>query len=49
MPDTDITVVGRVASAPRRARLESGSTVTNFRIASTARRFDRAAPEPALH
>ncbi|MGY1740153.1 MULTISPECIES: single-stranded DNA-binding protein [unclassified Blastococcus] len=45
MPDTEITVVGRVASAPRRARLESGSTVTNFRIASTARRFDRATQE----
>ena len=45
MPDTDITVVGRVASAPRRSRLESGSHVTNFRIASTARRFDRASQE----
>ena len=45
MPDTEITVVGRVASAPRRARLDSGSTVTNFRIASTARRFDRASQE----
>ncbi|WP_409329538.1 single-stranded DNA-binding protein [Trujillonella humicola] len=45
MPDTEITVVGRVASAPRRARLDSGSTVTNFRIASTARRFDRATQE----
>jgi single-strand DNA-binding protein len=43
--DTDITVVGRVASAPRRARLDSGSSVTNFRIASTARRFDRATQE----
>lgn len=45
MPDTEITVVGRVASAPRRARLDSGSTVTNFRIASTARRFDRVSQE----
>ncbi|SEO61130.1 single-stranded DNA-binding protein [Trujillonella endophytica] len=45
MPDTDITVVGRVATAPRRARLESGSHVTNFRIASTARRFDRGTQE----
>jgi single-strand DNA-binding protein len=43
--DTEITVVGRVASSPRRARLESGSSVTNFRIASTARRFDRASQE----
>lgn len=45
MPDTEITVVGRVASAPRRARLDSGSTVVNFRIASTAQRFDRAGQE----
>ena len=45
MPDTEITVVGRVASAPRRSRLDSGSTVVNFRIASTARRFDRATQE----
>ena len=45
MRDTEITVVGRVASAPRRARLESGSSVTNFRIASTARRFDRTSQE----
>ena len=45
MRDTEITVVGRVASAPRRARLDSGSSVTNFRIASTARRFDRASQE----
>ena len=41
MPDTDITVVGRVASPPRLSRLDSGSSVVNFRIASTSRRFDR--------
>ncbi|WP_158548818.1 single-stranded DNA-binding protein [Blastococcus sp. TF02A-26] len=41
MPDTDITVVGRVASPPRLARLDSGSSVVNFRIAATSRRFDR--------
>jgi single-strand DNA-binding protein len=45
VPDTDITVVGRVASPPRRARLDNGGTVTNFRIASTARRFDRSTQE----
>ncbi|MGY1745074.1 single-stranded DNA-binding protein [Blastococcus sp. SYSU D00695] len=45
MPDTEVTVVGRVASVPRRARLDSGSHVTNFRIASTARRFDRTSQE----
>jgi single-strand DNA-binding protein len=41
VPDTDITVVGRVASPPRLSRLDSGSSVVNFRIASTSRRFDR--------
>lgn len=45
MPDTDITVVGRVASPPRLSRLDSGSSVVNFRIASTSRRFDRNTQE----
>ena len=45
MPDTDITVVGRVASPPRLSRLDSGSSVVNFRIASTSRRFDRNSQE----
>ena len=45
MPETEITVVVRVASPPRRARLENGGTVTNFRIASTHRRFDKARQE----
>lgn len=39
MNETDITVVGNVVDTPRRNRLSSGS-VTNFRMASTARRFD---------
>ncbi len=39
MNDTDITVVGNVVDTPRRNRLSNGS-VTNFRLASTARRFD---------
>jgi single-strand DNA-binding protein len=37
--DTDITIVGNVVDTPRRNRLSTGS-VTNFRMASTARRFD---------
>jgi single-strand DNA-binding protein len=41
VPDTDITVVGRVATAPRLSRTDNGGQVTNFRIASTSRRFDR--------
>ncbi len=39
MNDTYITVVGNVVGDPRRNRLPNGS-VTNFRMASTARRFD---------
>ena len=39
MNDTNITVVGNVVDSPRRVSLENG-TVTNFRMASTARRFD---------
>ena len=39
MNDTDITVIGNVVDTPRRNRLSNGS-VTNFRMASTARRFD---------
>jgi single-strand DNA-binding protein len=37
---TEITVIGNVADSPRRVRLQNGS-VTNFRLASTERRFDR--------
>ncbi|SNS36944.1 single-strand DNA-binding protein [Geodermatophilus pulveris] len=39
MNDTHVTVVGNVADSPRRVSLENGA-VTNFRLASTARRFD---------
>lgn len=39
MNETHITVVGNVVDTPRRNRLSTGS-VTNFRLASTARRFD---------
>ena len=39
MNDTHVTVVGNVVDSPRRVSLENGA-VTNFRMASTARRFD---------
>jgi single-strand DNA-binding protein len=37
--DTIVTVVGNVVDSPRRVSLENGA-VTNFRMASTARRYD---------
>ena len=39
MNDTMVTVVGNVVDSPRRVSLANGA-VTNFRMASTARRFD---------
>ncbi|MGY1827639.1 single-stranded DNA-binding protein [Blastococcus sp. SYSU DS0541] len=39
MNDTIVTVVGNVADDPRRKVTQNGA-VTNFRMASTARRFD---------
>ncbi len=39
MNDTHVTVVGNVVDSPRRVNLRNGA-VTNFRLASTARRFD---------
>jgi single-strand DNA-binding protein len=42
--DTEVTVVGNVVDSPRRVRLENNS-VTNFRLASTARRYDAAKQE----
>jgi single-strand DNA-binding protein len=42
--DTEVTVVGNVVDSPRRVRLEN-SSVTNFRLASTARRYDSAKQE----
>lgn len=41
MNDTTVTVVGNVVDSPRRVSLDSGA-VTNFRMASTARRYDAA-------
>lgn len=39
MNDTLVTVVGNVVDSPRRVSLKNGA-VTNFRMASTSRRFD---------
>jgi single-strand DNA-binding protein len=39
--DTEVTVTGNVVAPPQRNRTASGSTVTNFRIASTSRRYDK--------
>ena len=44
MNDTIVTVVGNVVDSPRRVSLEHGA-VTNFRMASTARRYDSARQE----
>jgi single-strand DNA-binding protein len=44
MNDTVTTVVGNVVDSPRRVTLEHGA-VTNFRMASTARRYDSATQE----
>ncbi|MGY1857982.1 single-stranded DNA-binding protein [Modestobacter sp. SYSU DS0290] len=41
MKETELTVVGNVVNSPQRSRLASGASVTNFRLASTSRRFDR--------
>jgi single-strand DNA-binding protein len=42
--DTLVTVIGNVVDSPRRVSLESGA-VTNFRMASTARRYDTRTQE----
>ena len=39
MNDTIVTVVGNVVDSPRRNSFQNG-TVTNFRMASTSRRYD---------
>jgi single-strand DNA-binding protein len=41
MNDTMITIVGNVVDTPRRRQTKNGFEVTNFRVASTSRRFDR--------
>jgi single-strand DNA-binding protein len=42
--DTIVTVVGNVVDSPRRVSLDNGA-VTNFRMASTARRYDTRSQE----
>ena len=41
MNDTMMTLIGNVVDQPRMRRTKNGNTVTNFRVASTSRRFDR--------
>jgi single-strand DNA-binding protein len=41
MNDTWMTIVGNVVDEPRRRETKNGYAVTNFRVASTSRRFDR--------
>jgi single-strand DNA-binding protein len=41
MNDTWMTIVGNVVDEPRRRETKNGHTVTNFRVASTSRRYDR--------
>jgi single stranded DNA-binding protein len=39
---TEITVIGNVVNSPTSNRTQGGSKVTNFRMASTERRYDSA-------
>jgi single-strand DNA-binding protein len=39
--DTNIVIIGNVLTAPEWRRTSNNALVTNFRVASTARRFDR--------
>lgn len=41
MNDDTLTIMGRVATDPTRGQTASGIPVTNFRVASTSRRFDQ--------
>lgn len=41
MNETMMTIIGNVVDTPRRRETRNGHVVTNFRIASTSRRFDR--------
>lgn len=45
MTDTTITITGNVGWDPTRKVLASGAVVTDFRVATTPRRFDKAANE----
>jgi single-strand DNA-binding protein len=39
--ETTMTIVGNVVDDPRRRETKNGFAVTNFRVASTSRRYDR--------
>jgi single-strand DNA-binding protein len=41
MNETIMTIVGNVVDDPRRRETKNGFAVTNFRVASTSRRYDR--------
>lgn len=41
MNDTWMTIVGNVVEDPRNRETKNGHKVTNFRVASTSRRYDR--------
>jgi single-strand DNA-binding protein len=41
MRDTTMTIVGNVVDEPRMRLTKNGHAVTNFRVASTSRRWDR--------
>jgi single-strand DNA-binding protein len=41
MNDTAMTIIGNVVDEPRMRMTKSGHMVTNFRVASTSRRYDR--------
>ncbi len=41
MNDTQMTIIGNVVDEPRMRETKNGHKVTNFRVASTSRRFDR--------
>lgn len=45
MNQTNVTVVGHVATDPRLREVATGSKVTNFRLASTERRYDKGLKE----
>ncbi|CAN5270877.1 hypothetical protein BH20ACT5_BH20ACT5_23810 [soil metagenome] len=43
--ETVITVAGRIATTPKRRVTDAGTSVTNFRVASTSRRFVKETQE----
>ena len=45
MSDTQITIVGNVGWQPNHKALASGTVVTDFRVATTPRRLDKATGE----